>query len=164
MTLHVLFEVGRRLELLFAGLAGVDSDARQLFAVLLQVQGELALQDKLISAFWTDQILQAKRGQPPRGVMLSDRPAPLGSCWADWLTNLLLLMQHDMGFEAGNAGEPFVADRAGEVGCCVRGLVEREVKFHVKRLRAVVTSVRLPRTDHTLPFCTGCVLICSSGV
>lgn len=76
-----------------------------------------------------------------------------------WLvTNLLLLMQHDMRFEAGDAGEPFIADWAGEVGCCVRGLVECEVKLHVKRLRAVVTSVRLPRTDGTLTFFTGCVL------
>lgn len=62
VTLHVLFEVRRRLELFFAGLAGVDSDARQLFAMLLQVKGELALQDKLIAALWTDQILQGKRG------------------------------------------------------------------------------------------------------
>lgn len=60
VTLHVLFEVCCRLELLFAGLAGVDSDARQLFAMLLQVEGELALQDKLISALWTDQILQSQ--------------------------------------------------------------------------------------------------------
>lgn len=67
-------------------------------------------------------------------------------------------MQHDMRFEAGDAGEPFIADWAGEVGCCVRGLVECEVKLHVKRLRAVVTSVRLPRTDGTLTFFTGCVL------
>ena len=63
MTLHVLFEVCRRLELLLAGLAGVDADARQLFAMLLQVQGELALQDKLVSALWTNQILQAGRAQ-----------------------------------------------------------------------------------------------------
>lgn len=34
----------------------------------------------------------------------------------------------------------------------MRGLVEREVKFNVKRLRAVVTSVRLPGTDDTLTF------------
>lgn len=61
-------------------------------------------------------------------------------------------MQHDMRFEAGDAGESLIADRAGEVGCCVRGLVECEVKLHVKRLRAVVTSVRLPRTDDTLTF------------
>ena len=50
MTLHVLLEVCRRLELLVTGLAGVDLDARQLFTVLLQVQGELALKDELISA------------------------------------------------------------------------------------------------------------------
>lgn len=63
VTLHVLFEVRRRLELFFAGLAGVDSDARQLFAMLLQVKGELALQDKLIAALWTDQILRGTRGE-----------------------------------------------------------------------------------------------------
>lgn len=63
VTLHVLFEVRRRLELLLAGLAGVDADARQLFAMLLQVQGELALKHKLISALRTDQILQIRRGQ-----------------------------------------------------------------------------------------------------
>lgn len=65
MALHVLFEVCRRLELLFATLAGVDSDARQLFAMLLQVEGELALQDKLISALWTDQILQSQERRNP---------------------------------------------------------------------------------------------------
>lgn len=54
-----------------------------------------------------------------------------------------------MRFEAGDAGEPFIADRAGEVGCCVCGLVEREVELHVKRLRAAVASVRLPRRDDT---------------
>lgn len=64
-----------------------------------------------------------------------------------FVTDLLLLVQHDVRFETGDAGEPFVADRAGEVGCCVRGLVEREVELHVKRLRAVVTSVRLPSRD-----------------
>lgn len=58
MTLCVLLEVRGRLKLLAAGLAGVDLDARQLLAVLLHVQRELALEDKLISALCTDQILQ----------------------------------------------------------------------------------------------------------
>lgn len=62
-------------------------------------------------------------------------------------TDLLLLVKHDVRFEAGDAGEPLIADRAGEVGGCVRGLVEREVELHVKRLRAAVASVRLPRRD-----------------
>lgn len=65
-----------------------------------------------------------------------------------------------MRLEAGDAGEPFIADRAGEVGCCVRGFVEREVELHVERLRAVVTSVRLPGTDDTFNVLTGRVLVC----
>lgn len=58
MALHVLLEVRRCLELLVAVLAGVDLDARQLFPVLLQVQRELALENELISALHTDQILR----------------------------------------------------------------------------------------------------------
>lgn len=58
MTLHVLLEVQRRFKLLVAGLAGVHPDARQFLAVFLQVQGQLALQDKLIAALGADQILQ----------------------------------------------------------------------------------------------------------
>lgn len=58
VTLHVLLEVCRRLELLVAGLTGVDLDAWQLLAVLFQVQRELALENKLISALCADQILQ----------------------------------------------------------------------------------------------------------
>lgn len=38
MTFHVLLQVCRRLELLAAGLAGVDPDAGQLLSVLLQVE------------------------------------------------------------------------------------------------------------------------------
>lgn len=83
MALHVLFEVSRRLELFFAGLAGVDSDARQLFAMLLQVKGELALQDKLIAALWTDQVLQAKRGEK-RNVTSPEGSAAWLFRWADW--------------------------------------------------------------------------------
>lgn len=58
-------------------------------------------------------------------------------------TNLLLLVKHDVRFEAGNAGEPFVANRAGEVRSCVSGLVECEVELHIKGLRALLTSMRL---------------------
>lgn len=58
MTLHVLLEVCRRLELLVAGLASVDLDARQLLPVLLQVQRQLALENELIPALHADQILQ----------------------------------------------------------------------------------------------------------
>lgn len=82
VTLHVLFEVRRRLELFFAGLAGVDSDARQLFAMLLQVKGELALQDKLIAALWTDQILQGTRGEDG-GVTSPERSAARALRFAD---------------------------------------------------------------------------------
>lgn len=58
MTLHMFLEVRRRLELLLAAFAGVDLDARQLFAMLLQVERELALEDKLIPALSADEILQ----------------------------------------------------------------------------------------------------------
>lgn len=54
MTLHVLLEVCGCLELLVAGLAGVDLDARQLLAVLLQVQRELALKNELIATLYAD--------------------------------------------------------------------------------------------------------------
>lgn len=48
-----------------------------------------------------------------------------------------------MRFEASNAGELFITNRAGEVRGCVCGLVEFEVELHVKRLWALVTSMRL---------------------
>lgn len=54
----MLLYLRRRLELLVAGLAGVDLDARELLPMLLQMQRELALKNKLISALNTDQILQ----------------------------------------------------------------------------------------------------------
>lgn len=54
-------------------------------------------------------------------------------------------MQHDMRFEAGDAGEPLIAHRAGEVRGRVCGLVESEVELHVERLRAQVTPMRLQR-------------------
>lgn len=59
------------------------------------------------------------------------------------LTDLLLLVQHDVGFEAGDAGELFMANGAGEVGGRVCGFVEREVELHVERLWALVASMRL---------------------
>lgn len=49
-------------------------------------------------------------------------------------THLLPLMQHDVGFETGDAGELLMTHRAGEVRRCVCGLVEGEVELHVKRL------------------------------
>lgn len=54
----MLLYLRRRLELLVTGLAGVDLDARELLPMLLQMQRELALKNKLISALSTDQILQ----------------------------------------------------------------------------------------------------------
>lgn len=64
-------------------------------------------------------------------------------CLIGRLTHLLLLMQHDMRFEAGDAGELFIANRAGEVRGRVCGLVECEVELHIKCLWAMVTSMRL---------------------
>lgn len=58
-------------------------------------------------------------------------------------TNLLLLVQHDVGFEARHTGELLMAHGTGGVGGRVRGLVEGEVEFHVEGLRALVTSMRL---------------------
>lgn len=90
---------------------------------------------------------------PHSGQIRFCKGQKLGCLWSDhshgflYWTNLLLLMQHDMRFEAGDAGEPLIADRAGEVRCCVCWLVECEVKLHVERLRTVVTSVRLPRRN-----------------
>lgn len=52
-------------------------------------------------------------------------------------------MQHDVRFEAGDAGELLIANGAGEVRGCVRGLVKCEVELHIKCLRALVTSMRL---------------------
>ena len=60
-------------------------------------------------------------------------------------TNLLLLMQHYMRFEAGDAGKLLIANRAGEVRGGVCRLVESEVELHVKRLWTLVTSMRLQR-------------------
>lgn len=58
-------------------------------------------------------------------------------------THLLLLVQHDVGFKAGNARELFMANGAGEVRRGVRGLVQCEVELHVECLRALLTSMRL---------------------
>lgn len=71
----------------------------------------------------------------------------MASCTAGWTTDLLLFVQHDVRFEAGDAGEPFIAHRAGEVGGFVCGLVEGEVELHVERLRALVTSMRLQERE-----------------
>lgn len=71
-------------------------------------------------------------------------------CLIDQLTNLFLLVQHDMWFETGDAGEPLIANRAGEVWGRVRGSVEREVELHVKRLRALVTSMWLQTREDKL--------------
>lgn len=59
-------------------------------------------------------------------------------------------MQHDMRFEAGDAGELFIAHRAGEVRGCVCGLVESEVKLNIKCLWALVTSMRLQGREDKL--------------
>lgn len=59
-------------------------------------------------------------------------------------------MQHDVGLEAGDAGELLLADHAGEVRGGVRGLVEHQVELHVERLRALVASVRLPAKEDRL--------------
>lgn len=68
---------------------------------------------------------------------------------AGWTTDLFLFVQHDVRFEAGNAGELFIAHRAGEVRGCVCGLVEGEVELHVERLWALVTSMRLQERDES---------------
>lgn len=62
-------------------------------------------------------------------------------------TYLLLFVQHDVGLKARDAGEPFVAHRAGEVSGGVCGLVQREVERHIKRLWAQVAAVRLQRRE-----------------
>lgn len=56
------------------------------------------------------------------------------SCLIGQLTNLLLLVQHDVRFEAGDAGEFLIANGAGEVRGRVCGLVECEVELHVECL------------------------------
>lgn len=57
MNLQVLLQLSGHLEVLAAGLAGVDLDACQLLAVLLQMQGQLAVQDELVPTLRTDKIL-----------------------------------------------------------------------------------------------------------
>lgn len=74
----------------------------------------------------------------------------MASRTAGWTTDLLLFVQHDVRFEAGDAGEPFIAHRAGEVGGFVCGLVEGEVELHVERLRALVTSMRLQEREREM--------------
>ena len=59
-------------------------------------------------------------------------------------------MQHNVRFEAGDARELFIAHRTGEVRRRVCGLVQSEVKIHVECLWALVTSMRLQRTEDNL--------------
>lgn len=80
-------------------------------------------------------------------ILAKEERNAVASCTAGWATDLLLFVQHDVGFEAGDAGELFIAHRAGEVGGCVCGLVQREVELHVERLRALVTSMRLQEKE-----------------
>ena len=63
MCLHVLLELWGCLELLPAGLAGVTAAPSQLLAVLLHVDGQLALQGELIPTLGADEILRG-RGHP----------------------------------------------------------------------------------------------------
>lgn len=112
MILHVLLQLHCRLELLPAGLAGVGPAPSQLLAVLLHVQGQLALQSELIPTFGADKVL-------------------------------LLLMQHDMCFEAGHSGEFLVAHRTGRVLPIVGTSVQRQVEFNIESLGALVTAMWL---------------------
>lgn len=57
MRLDMFFQFGGGLEFLVAGLASVDLASDKLFAVLLHMQTQLTLQDKLISTLATDQVL-----------------------------------------------------------------------------------------------------------
>lgn len=66
MGLGVLLELARHLELLAAGLAGVHLGPRQLFAVLLQMQHELTVENELVATLCTDQILEEERGKEQR--------------------------------------------------------------------------------------------------
>lgn len=56
---------------------------------------------------------------------------------------LLLLMQHDVRFEAGHAGELLVAHRTGRVLPIVGAPVQRQVELHIERLGALVTAMWL---------------------
>jgi hypothetical protein len=56
---------------------------------------------------------------------------------------LFLLVQHDVGFEAGHSGELLVAHGAGGVLPIVGALVKRQVELNVKGLWALITSMWL---------------------
>lgn len=58
----MLLELCGHLEVLAAGLAGVDLDAGQLLPMLLEVERQLALQDELIPALGADQVLEERTG------------------------------------------------------------------------------------------------------
>lgn len=56
---------------------------------------------------------------------------------------LLLLVQHDVGFEAGHPGELLVAHRTGRVLAIVGASVQRQVEFDIECLGALVTAMWL---------------------
>ena len=110
------------------------------------MQGQLALKKELISALHTDQILK-KQKIYSFFVTGCEFKSKMVLCWKGQVTNLLLLVQHDMRLEAGDAGESFSANGACEVRGCVRGPVQCEVELHVECLRALVTSMRLQERE-----------------
>lgn len=61
MILHVLLQLRCCFKLLPAGLAGVGPAPSQLLAVLLHVQGQLALQSELIPTLGADEVLQKEQ-------------------------------------------------------------------------------------------------------
>lgn len=61
-------------------------------------------------------------------------------------------MHHDVRFETGDSGEPFLTHGAGGLDRAVGRLVQHEVELHVVRLGTLVTAVRLQHTGrHTEP-------------
>lgn len=58
MSLHMLLQQRGWRQLFAAGPAGVHLGSGKFFAMFLQVQGQLALQDKLIPALWTQKVLK----------------------------------------------------------------------------------------------------------
>lgn len=58
-------------------------------------------------------------------------------------SHLLLLVQHDVGFEAGHPGELLVAHRTGRVLAIVGASVQRQVEFDIECLGALVTAMWL---------------------
>ena len=86
VDLHVLLELSGHLEVLAAGLAGVDLDAGQLLPMLLEVERELAVQDELIPALGADQILEERtrgrvgRDETEEKQACEGQPADHGGC------------------------------------------------------------------------------------